>query len=252
MTAARGQAERAARLARAEARAHLAATGTGPSQYELGKQHAMGMSLERGDNTLQVLMQRRGRGAHPPHTSSHVSQPPPRSPTPAGASRPIQKPVTQPATIQAAPKPVAAQAESELPDDWLESVDAATGDVYYWNEKTNETSWTKPGAPIDVPYEASDLPEGWQYVQDPATQTSYYWNVHTQETQWEKPISLEQAMAAKSRLDDVLKGLSKRDRDDNDDNSPKPAKKGKKEITDDEALQAFLADVEETGDTAHP
>ncbi|EQC37737.1 hypothetical protein SDRG_04764 [Saprolegnia diclina VS20] len=256
--AARGQAETAARQARAAAQKHLAATGTGPSQYELGNQHGVGMSLERGDNTLQVLAQRRAK-AHPLHESSHVSHQAaasaPRSTTGASSSSTIQ--VASEASASnafATPRAeVGGASKNQLPTGWLEAKDAATGDIYYWNETTKETSWTKPGAAVEEP-PVEDLPDGWQLVTDPTTQSSYYWNVHTQETQWEKPVSLAQAKAAKSKLDALLKGIGKRrfgdDDGDDDDVAPKKAKPS--ENDDDATLHAFLADVESTDAVTPP
>ncbi|KDO25626.1 hypothetical protein SPRG_08925 [Saprolegnia parasitica CBS 223.65] len=213
------------------------------------------MSLERGDNTLQVLAQRRAK-AHPLHESSHVSHQAaasaPRSTTAAGSSigSTIQVASEASASNEYATRraEVGGASKNQLPSGWLEAKDPATGDVYYWNETTKETSWTKPGAIAEkTPIE--DLPDGWQLVNDPTTQSSYYWNVHTQETQWEKPVSLAQAKAAKSKLDALLKGIGKRSfgDDDDDDISVAPKKaKHRDENDDDATLHAFLADVDST------
>uniref|UniRef100_K3WU13 WW domain-containing protein n=1 Tax=Globisporangium ultimum (strain ATCC 200006 / CBS 805.95 / DAOM BR144) TaxID=431595 RepID=K3WU13_GLOUD len=66
----------------------------------------------------------------------------------------------------------------------------------------------------------------WEPVTDPHSGDVYYWNRNTNETTWTRPVStkvsLKEAMAAKSKLDDILKSCgpsvgsqnSKRSRDD--------------------------------------
>ncbi|KAG6572861.1 WW domain [Phytophthora cinnamomi] len=58
----------------------------------------------------------------------------------------------------------------QLIDGWEEVPDAASGDAYYWNRKTNETTWTRPVA---------------------------------------RSVSLVQALEAKAKLDSILKGCGK-------------------------------------------
>ena len=41
----------------------------------------------------------------------------------------------------------AAPAMSDLPPKWSEAKDADSGDTYFWNTDTNETSWDRPVAP---------------------------------------------------------------------------------------------------------
>ncbi|KAE9297529.1 hypothetical protein PF008_g23723 [Phytophthora fragariae] len=57
-----------------------------------------------------------------------------------------------------------------LADGWEEVPDAASGDVYYWNRKTSETTWTRPVA---------------------------------------RSVSLAQALEAKAKLDSILKSCGK-------------------------------------------
>lgn len=38
-------------------------------------------------------------------------------------------------------------AMSDLPPKWSEEKDITTGDIYFWNTDTNETSWDRPVAP---------------------------------------------------------------------------------------------------------
>ncbi|OQR95501.1 hypothetical protein THRCLA_07806 [Thraustotheca clavata] len=233
--------EVAAREARAAALKHLSATGTGPSQYELGNvSHGINQGLERGDNTLQELVARRAR-THPQQVGSSLSQ-----------KRPLEIPRS--ATAKSSSKLVKSTAikaigckkvvDRGLPHGWQQTIDTASGEVYYWNELTQETSWTKPSSTENEgeKEEMKELPQGWQMVLDPTTNSVYYWNMHTHETQWERPVSFEQAIEAKSKLDQVLRGL-KHDRE-NDDGSDSSKPKKKSKVDDDATLKAFLDDVD--------
>lgn len=62
--------------------------------------------------------------------------------------------------------------------DWQEVVDPGSGQVYYYNPVTQETSWTNPNA---------DPATAWQEVVDASTGATYYYNPITQETSWERP-----------------------------------------------------------------
>ena len=66
--------------------------------------------------------------------------------------------------------------------DWVESVDKATGKVYYANTKTKETSWKFPA-------ELSATAGEWVEKQDAKTGKTYYYNPATRETSWKKPAS---------------------------------------------------------------
>jgi hypothetical protein len=93
-----------------------------------------------------------------------------------------------------------------LADDWTEVADPSTGKVYYYNTKTQETSWTRPeltseedtnvisAEPISSEENESkdvgDSSDGWVEVQDPNTGKIYYYNKETNETSWEEPTSM--------------------------------------------------------------
>ena len=61
-------------------------------------------------------------------------------------------------------------------DAWLEKVDPNSGKTYYYNKKTNETSWVKPGTGNE-----------WIESTDPNTGKTCYINMLTRKTQWTKP-----------------------------------------------------------------
>ena len=93
-----------------------------------------------------------------------------------------------------------------LSDDWTEVADPSTGKVYYYNEKTQKTSWIRPklaseedtnvtsAEPIsseeNESNDAGDSSGGWVEVQDPNTGKIYYYNKETNETSWEEPTSM--------------------------------------------------------------
>lgn len=81
---------------------------------------------------------------------------------------------------------------STLPDDWVEVPDPSSGKSYYYNSKTQETSWEKPRVVTNDGGAAQPnetLAVGWVEVQDPSSGRSYYFNQTTNETSWEKPLA---------------------------------------------------------------
>lgn len=104
-----------------------------------------------------------------------------------------------------------------LPPGWEQVTDPATGQPYYWNRNTNETSWSLPsgpGAASSSPAPSSshapepsagpacgggaaaggapsaaggELPEGWEQANDPSSGKPYYYNRASGQTTWEPP-----------------------------------------------------------------
>ena len=81
---------------------------------------------------------------------------------------------------------------------WKELVDASTGKKYYWNLKSNETTWTKPEI-VHSKNDSTDqkeyfsnnnsLPDGWVKKIHPATQQAYYLHLATNKSSFTLPTS---------------------------------------------------------------
>ena len=80
------------------------------------------------------------------------------------------------------------KAQAEDGEVWSEVLDPQSGEYYYYNSETGESSWEKP---LDLMTEEekeqnAKLPE-WVEVYDPSSTEYYYFNNFTGETTWEKP-----------------------------------------------------------------
>ena len=98
---------------------------------------------------------------------------------------------------------VTVKVEAALHAGWVEFTDEGSGQRYFANEATGETSWTPPAselptaAPrrndaeasvVTVKVEAA-LPAGWVETTDEGSGQSYYANEATGETSWTLPAS---------------------------------------------------------------
>lgn len=82
-------------------------------------------------------------------------------------------------------------AQKELAPGWTAHKDESTGDTFYYNEATKESTWDMPVAePNSVV--ARKLPADWQMVKDDAGDV-YYYNTRTNETTWEFPSLWKEA-----------------------------------------------------------
>ncbi|KAG5508982.1 hypothetical protein GH5_06205 [Leishmania sp. Ghana 2012 LV757] len=85
-------------------------------------------------------------------------------------------------TSLAAVRPPSGNAETGDDSDWVARVDPATGRTFYVNDKTRQTSWTRPGLAAQV------LPPPWEARVDPRTGRAFYVNHATKTTSWERPM----------------------------------------------------------------
>ena len=88
----------------------------------------------------------------------------------------------------AAESPVAALTQSELPAGWESAQSRSTGDVYYVNTVTGETTYDWPeSAAISSTAEQVELPAGWGAQVSSSTGETYYVNTVTGETTYDRP-----------------------------------------------------------------
>lgn len=103
-----------------------------------------------------------------------------------------------PSSVRRPSKKLSQNDAVDLPTDWVEAVDPATGRAYFQDTKTGHTQWEKPAmrAPAQLPPPAppmpppAELPSPWQEMFDDASKHVYYYNTTTGETTWTKPTGL--------------------------------------------------------------
>ncbi|RLN48643.1 hypothetical protein BBJ29_002547 [Phytophthora kernoviae] len=211
--------ELTAQQARAEALKHLQSTGSGPSQRELAQQQQL--RQRQTTNATSATAQRRVIGSQPTATAADKFDPRIRDNTLHAVALRRAQELQKTQQIEQMTESYHIDSRSTeklaLPLGWQEAVDPASGDVYYWNENTQETVWERPGASKQVVEKADDktppegqLEDGWEEVPEAASGDVYYWNRKTNETTWTRPaarsVSLAQALEAKAKLDEILKG----------------------------------------------
>eukprot|EP01107_Rhizomastix_libera_P003972 TRINITY_DN167_c0_g1_i1.p1 TRINITY_DN167_c0_g1~~TRINITY_DN167_c0_g1_i1.p1 ORF type:complete len:812 (+),score=313.36 TRINITY_DN167_c0_g1_i1:97-2436(+) len=89
---------------------------------------------------------------------------------------------------------------------WKEVKDPESGDTYYYNEETKETTWDVPeelkkakekkSKPSPSPSSSSNSSKAeysgpWKEVKDPSSGDSYYYNEETKETTWDVPEEIK-------------------------------------------------------------
>ncbi|KAK1947341.1 hypothetical protein P3T76_001351 [Phytophthora citrophthora] len=223
--------ELAAQKARAEALKYLQSTGSGPSQRELTQQQQL--RQKQTANATTSVAQRRVLGSQLKEPSA-ADKFDPRVRDNTLHAVALRRAQDMQKTQQIEQQTESFRMEScsteynALPPFWQEVVDPTSGDVYYWNESTNETAWERPGSSTEEPTEVKAteskttgdqlaeilrfmlaLSRDWEEVRDPASGDVYFWNRTTNETSWERPVarsvSLAQALEAKAKLDNILK-----------------------------------------------
>jgi hypothetical protein len=122
-----------------------------------------------------------------------------------------QPPLQQPPQQQPPPQ----QQQQQLLPDWKEAVSASTGETYYWNTVTGESSYDRPGVasgevaateqqqqqqqqpppqqqqqqqpPPLQQQQQQQLPPDWQEAVSASTGETYYWNTVTGESSYDRP-----------------------------------------------------------------
>ncbi|GMF12539.1 unnamed protein product [Phytophthora lilii] len=104
------------------------------------------------------------------------------------------------------------------PGTWQEFLDEASGQLFYYNAQTGETSWEPPAASIDCPEVVASIQSGptaegaavgaspWVMYIDPASQLPYFMNVETMATSWEQPADFVVPAAAMQTKVDTTEG----------------------------------------------
>ncbi|CAI5714657.1 unnamed protein product [Hyaloperonospora brassicae] len=220
--------ELAAQRARTEALKHLEATSSGPSQKELAQQQQL--RQQQTTNVTSAVAQRRLLGAQPREPSvADKLDPRVRDNTLHALARRRAQTLQKTRAVEqmtesyrVEPKTTEYNASSA---EWQELVDRSSGESYFWNKTTNETVWERPErSSIQVQAQETEagagsttregqLPDGWEEVPDATSGDVYYWNRKSNETTWTRPIlrnvALVQAIQAKAKLDNILKGCGK-------------------------------------------
>lgn len=88
-----------------------------------------------------------------------------------------------------------AQNDNELPPGWFAAMDEQSGEEYYVNEQTGETTWDRPQNPNHTPLlsnqpaseDEDSMASGWFAVVEPSSGDIYYANEQTGATSWDKP-----------------------------------------------------------------
>ncbi|CAD2219473.1 WW domain containing protein, putative [Angomonas deanei] len=92
-------------------------------------------------------------------------------------------------------------AEEALPAGWEERIDPRSGNKFYINHNTKETTWVCPQRQASLPASSSirnssisnndALPSGWEMRTDPQSNRPFYVNHVTKQTTWVKPTNTE-------------------------------------------------------------
>ena len=85
----------------------------------------------------------------------------------------------------------------DLPPEWTALVDPDSGETYYANEQTGETTWDKPeeqnNDSTTSPRSDDHLPADWIALEDAQSGDTYYLNQVTMATTWERPTATDES-----------------------------------------------------------
>ena len=70
---------------------------------------------------------------------------------------------------------------------WTEEVDQGSGQTYFYNDETGETSWEPPPGLQAGGGGGGALPAGWAALVDEGSGQTYYLNEQTGESSWDPP-----------------------------------------------------------------
>jgi hypothetical protein len=103
-----------------------------------------------------------------------------------------------------------------LPDGWIRVRSRSSGEIYYCNVTTGDTTFDEPTKPAEVPSDvpllvprgeqSADLAPGWEQMVSRTTGQIYYWNEELDRSQYEKPLMENEMSAAASREERLLPG----------------------------------------------
>ena len=83
-----------------------------------------------------------------------------------------------------------------MADQWTEIYDEGSGQYYFYNTVTGETSWENPNKSLIDSKSDSNPPAllpGWTQLFDEGSGTNYYYNEETGETRWDPPLAQEES-----------------------------------------------------------
>merc|ERR1712238_334386 len=136
----------------------------------------------------------------------------------------------------------ASTTSNNLPTGWVEQEDTSSGQIYFYNSTTGETSRDRPTnkeeeevgsldglnetEPLnneegddnetegDASNESDNLPDGWVEQEDPLCGQVYFYNATSGVTSWERPTEEEEDTFTSENLNGVEEGPSRNNNDD--------------------------------------
>merc|ERR1712161_132077 len=133
---------------------------------------------------------------------------------------------------------------NDLPDSWVEEEDPSSGQIYFYNSTTGETSWERPTNMEEVEVNSLDrlngtepfnneeeddnetegdasttsnnLPTGWVEQEDTSSGQIYFYNISTGETSWDRPTNAEEEEVGSLDGLNETEPLNNEEEDDNE------------------------------------